>query len=93
MIDTIHKEVCRPGRNAEGLYDCILSPSGHYLNGHKETVTVDVYGWGGRQYGNKQGNPVDIVQVTTNLVRWPDGTIHDHIPILIYQSQPLLQKP
>jgi len=93
VVNTIHKEVCRPGRNAKGLYDCVLNPGGHYLNGHTESVTVDVYGWSDSINGNKQGDPVNIAQVTTNLVRWPDGTIHDHVPILIYQSQPLLQKP
>ena len=87
------KEVCWPGRNSEGLYDCILSPGGHYLNGHKETVTTPVYGWGNKEYSGNTTDYVDVFFIETNKVRWPDGTIHDYIPILIYQSQPLLQKP
>jgi len=87
------KEVCRPGRNSEGLYDCILSPGGHYLNGHKETVTTPVYGWGNKEYSGNTTDYVEVFFIETNKVRWPDGSIHDYIPILIYQSQPLLQKP
>jgi len=44
-------------------------------------------------YGNNNTGFVDIALIVTDKVRWPDGTIHDHIPVLIYQSQPLLQKP
>ena len=87
------KEVCRPGRNAEGLYDCILNPGGHYLNGHTETVTTPVYGWGEKVRSDNFTKYVAVFYIETDKVRWPDGTIHDHIPILIYQSQPLLQKP
>ena len=87
------KEVCRPGRNPEGLYDCILNPGSHYLNGHKETVTVDVYGWGNMESSGNTTDYVDVFFIETNKIRWPDGSIHDYIPVLIYQSQPLLQKP
>ena len=87
------KEVCRPGRNAEGLYDCILNPGGHYLNGHTETVTTPVYGWGEKVRSDNFTKYVAVFYIETDKVRWPDGTIHDYIPILIYQSQPLLQKP
>jgi hypothetical protein len=92
-LEPKHKEVCRPGRNAEGLYDCILTPGGRYLNGHTETVLVRVYDWGKKVSTDNDTGYVDVYFIETDKVRWPDGTIHDHIPILVYQSQPLLQKP
>lgn len=93
LIRNDYLEVCRPGRNAEGLYDCYLNPGDLYPNGHTETVLTPIYGWGTPVYGNNNTGFVDIALIVTDKVRWPDGTIHDHIPVLIYQSQPLLQKP
>jgi hypothetical protein len=87
------KHVCRPGRNAEGLFDCIQNPGGSYLNGHTVTVPVYISKWGDAVSSNNDTGYVDVYFIETNKVRWPDGTIHDHIPVLIYQSQPLLQKP
>jgi hypothetical protein len=92
-IRTVTRDVCRPGRNAEGLYDCFRNTGDIYLNGHTERVSTDIYGWGDPQDTNGGTAYKDIFIITTNKVRWPDGTIHDHIPILVYQSQPLLQKP
>lgn len=94
VVDTVTKDVCRSGRNAEGLYDCVLTPGASFLNGHTIRVKTDIYGWGKVQ--DKNGGTTgykSAYQITTDKVRWPDGTIHDHIPILVYQSQPLLQKP
>ncbi len=95
IVDTRTETVCSPGRNVEGLYDCVQEPGGHYLNGHYTIKTVVKYGW---EYPPKpgtgyEGPRVSISVIETDKVRWPDGTIHDHIPILVYQSQPLLQKP
>jgi len=92
IVDTRTETVCSPGRNAEGLYDCVRNPGGHYLNGHYTTKTVNIWGWGDVEPGY-DGGLVPISILETNKIRWPDGTIHDHIPILVYQSQPLLQKP
>lgn len=93
IVDTRTETACSPGRNAEGLFDCVRNPGGHYLNGHYTTKAVDIYDWEKDPKSGYEGEPVSIMGVETNLVRWPDGTIHDHIPILVYQSQPLLQKP
>jgi len=93
VIRTENRDVCKPGRNAGGLYDCIRNPGGSYLDGHIERVSKDIYGWGKVQDIKGGTGYVDVYLVTTDKVRWPDGTIHDHIPILVYQSQPLLQKP
>ncbi|MCK4489141.1 MAG: hypothetical protein KAU23_02720, partial [Anaerolineales bacterium] len=82
--------VCSPGRNGEGLYECFLDPNDRTWRGHYTTVAI--YDWGNKVTGN-QGPWIPIKIVRTDKVRWPDGTIHDHIPILVYQSQPLLQKP
>ena len=87
------KEVCRPGRNTEGLYDCIQSPGGQYLNGHTVTITTPIYGWGKMETEGNDTGYINAFFIQTNKIRWPDGTIHDYLPILIYQSQPLLQKP
>lgn len=88
-----YKDVCVPGRNSEGLVECSVDTGGHYWDGHYTRKPIYDSFWGDEVYGNKQIEPVGVAIVTTDLVRWPDGTIHDHIPILIYQSQPLLQKP
>lgn len=84
------KSVCSPGPNNSGMFNCITS--GGQL-GH--TVDVEVYEW---KWGPPQGGGgTDWVNVPTNLsvdsVLWPDGSIHDHIPIPVYQSQPILQQP
>ncbi|MCK4784488.1 MAG: hypothetical protein KAV87_12105 [Desulfobacteraceae bacterium] len=90
--------ICSPGQNSEGLYECFLNPGDFAWNGHY--TSQPIYGWGIKHKDNNNGPNgeestgwVMITQVVTNKVRWPDGTIHDHIPILVYQSQPLLQKP
>ena len=93
IVDTRTETVCSPGRNAEGLYDCVRNPGGHYLNGHYTTKTVNIWGWEEDPEPGYDGGLVPISVIETNKVRWPDGTIHDHIPVLVYQSQPLLQKP
>ena len=94
------KTICRSGPNSAGSYECLLSPDDWYWNGHYDTIPVYDYYWGDKQYTYKSGkivrtetNWVSIATVDTDLVRWPDGTYRDHIPILIYQSQPLLQQP
>lgn len=84
------KSVCRPGPNNSGMFNCI-TPGGQL--GH--TVDVEVYEW---KWGPPQGGGgTDWVNVPTNFsvdsVRWPDGSIHDHMPITVYQSQPILQQP
>ncbi len=85
--------VCRPGWNSAGMYECFLYPGDHYWYGHYVTETVYDYDWGDKQGSDGNTGWVNIGTVETDKVRWPDGTIHDHIPILIYQSQPLLQQP
>lgn len=82
--------ICSPGRNSEGWHECFLSPDDRFWRGRYTTVAI--YDWGIKVTGN-QGPWIPIKVVTTDKVRWSDGTIHDHIPILVYQSQPLLQKP
>lgn len=87
-----YKKVCSPGRNNDGFYECFLNPGDWYWQGHYTTRPIYVSGWSAPKYGG-QGGWVNISVVYTDKVRWPSGTIHNHIPILVYQSQPLLQKP
>lgn len=84
--------VCRPGPNSAGAYECLAPNNGLYVPGHYTTETVYDYKWGDKQ-GEGDTGWVSIATIETDKVRWPDGTIHDHVPILIYQSQPLLQQP
>ena len=86
------KIVCRPGPNSAGAYECLAPNNGSYVPGHYITETFYDYKWGDKQ-GGGDTDWVSIATIETDKVRWPDGTIHDHIPILIYQSQPLLQQP
>jgi hypothetical protein len=82
--------VCRPGLNSTGMYECLLYPDDWYWTGHY--VTRKTYEW--EKTEDKGGTRwVSIGTVYTDSVLWPDGTIHDHIPILVYQSQSLLQQP
>ena len=96
---------CRPGPSSTGTYNCInpISVSPWYERGHYVTADIYDYRWGSSVPWNEdsdglnwvtvrdaEGNPIII---NTNKVAWPDGSIHDHIPILIYQAQPILQKP
>lgn len=82
-IDT----VCVSGPTGGGVYNCTLNDGtwGHY-------TTVDNSDWGVFQAGHNGGWQTEYF-FNTKLVRWPDNTNHDHIPILVFQSQPLLQKP
>jgi len=85
-IDT----VCVPGPTGSGLYNCTLNDGtfGHY-------ITVDNSHWGAHQGGHYPGeNGWQTIGVySTNLVHWPNNRNRDHLPILVFQSQPLLQKP
>jgi len=82
--------VCVPGPTGGGIYNCSLfdGTPGHF-------TTVDNSHWGSPQGGYNPGKDgwQTIGFYSTNLVRWPDNRNHDHAPILVFQSQPLLQKP
>lgn len=81
---------CIAGPNPLGEYDCSLSdgtPGHEYLADTSHWDTSKKYDVG---YQGKW-KPVQLVE--TNLVRWPDNRYHDHLPILVFQSMPLLQKP
>lgn len=85
---------CRPGPSSTGTFDCanLISTFPFYEPGHYVTVPIYDYQWGAaHDAGSTDWDPVDVID--TNIVAWPDGSIHDHIPILIYQAQPILQKP
>ncbi len=80
---------CLAGPNSLGVYDCNLTDGrpGHWTK-------VDTSHWGDTPHdmgGGGGWKPVQLVE--TNLVRWPDNRYRDHLPILVYQSMPLLQKP
>ena len=89
------KTVCVPGTNSWGFYECELNPGSYPTwRGHYITVPVYDYVWMEKhREENYESSWIPIKAVSTNLVRWPDHKNHDHIPILVYQSQPLLQKP
>ncbi len=87
---------CRPGLNNAGVMECVAIDGGWWQPGHYVTVDIYDYQWGPSIPWNEDSdrlNWVDVDEIDTNKVAWPDGSIHDHIPILIYQAQPLLQKP
>lgn len=86
------KSVCSPGPNSQGFFECFIGPGNIALHGHYTKVPIKKWMWSQR-HEDESGKWVPIATVSTNKVRWPDGSIHDHIPILVYQSQPLLQKP
>jgi hypothetical protein len=90
------KNVCRPGPNGAGEFDCRRPVGNWYEPGHY--VSEDVYGW--RWGAPQNGKDEDFIWVTVGSgpievakVYWPDGSLHDHFPILVYQSQPILQEP
>ena len=85
---------CRPGPSSTGTYNCInpISVFPWYEPGHNVTVDIVDYRWG-PPTGSGITDWVKTESINTNKVAWPDGSIHDHIPILIYQAQPILQKP
>jgi len=86
------KTECRPGPNSSGNVECMAIVGGWWQPGHYVTVDIYDYQWGAvHDAGSTDWVPVDVID--TNIVAWPDGSIHDHIPILIYQAQPILQKP
>jgi hypothetical protein len=80
-------QVCVSGPTGGGIYNCTLSDgtAGHY-------ITVDNSHWGSEQ-GGHTGGWQTVYFISTKLVRWPDNRNYDHVPILVFQSQPLLQKP
>jgi len=83
---------CRPGPSGTGVVDCMAIVGGWWQPGHYVTVDIYNYQWGpAHAAGSIDWVTVDVID--TNKVAWPDGSIHDHIPILIYQAQPILQKP
>lgn len=79
--------VCVSGPTSSGIYNCTLNDGtpGHF-------TTVDNSHWGVQRSGHNGGWQT-IGIYSTKLVHWPDNRNHDHIPILVFQSQPLLQKP
>ncbi len=85
---------CRPGPSNTGTYNCInpISTFPFYEPGHYVTVDIMDYRWGAA-HNSGSTDWVIVDKIDTNKVAWPDGSIHDHVPILIYQAQPILQKP
>jgi len=84
-------EVCAWGRNEYGWFECDVGDGDPWWEGRY--VEVERYGWGAKITNGMKTDWIPIVNVSTNLVRWPDGTVHDSYPLHVYQSQPLLQKP
>jgi len=87
-----NKTVCRPGPDNAGNFDCQAPVGNWYQPGHSVTVPVYVYAWSVWK-GSGSGDWVSVMDINTSAVLWPDGTLHDHFPILVYQSQPILQEP
>ena len=90
------KTECRPGPSSTGVVDCMAIVGGWWQPGHYVTVPIYDYRWGPSVPWNEDTDGLNWVNealIDTNKVAWPDGSIHDHIPILIYQAQPILQKP
>jgi len=84
-------EVCSWGRNEHGYFECDMGDDDPWWEGHY--VEIDHYGWGTHLYDVRKTPWVPITVVSTDMVRWPDGTLHDSFPIHVYQVQPLLQQP
>ena len=84
-------EVCSWGRNEFGYFECDMGDGDPWWEGHY--VEIDHYGWGTHLYDVRKTPWVPITVVSTDMVRWPDGTVHDRFPIHVYQVQPLLQQP
>ncbi len=82
------KTVCQPG---QGSGESCVTSSG--LAGHKVTETVYTWKWGDWHGGEESGWKDVGTGFKADSVLWPDGSIHDHIPILVYQSQPILTLP
>jgi len=87
-----NKTVCRPGPNNAGNFDCLAPVGNWYEPGHSVTIPVYVYDWSAPRPAGS-GDWVTVMPINTSSVIWPDGTLHDHVPILVYQSQPILQEP
>ncbi|HDN04996.1 MAG TPA: hypothetical protein ENF27_03570 [Chloroflexi bacterium] len=85
--EEVYNTVCVPGPSGSGIYNCTLNDG---TPGH--LITVDNSHWDPPQ-GGHTGEWLTIGIYSTKLVRWPDNRNHDHVPILVFQSQPLLQKP
>jgi hypothetical protein len=83
---------CRPGPSSSGNIECMAIVGGWWQPGHYVTEDIYDYQWGAA-HGAGSTDWVKVDEIDTNIVAWPDGSIHDHIPILIYQAQPILQKP
>lgn len=81
------KTVCMPG---SGSGESCITPDGQL--GHQVTKTVYAWQWGGWHEGEESGWKF-VGGTQTDSVIWPDGSIHDHMPLVVYQSQPLLSQP
>ena len=84
------KTVCRAGTNSSGIFNCITS--GGQL-GHEVTEEVYEWKWGPWQKKGESAWTTVASKARVDSVIWPDGSIHDHIPLVVYQSQPLLTQP
>jgi len=90
------RNVCRPGPNNAGNFDCLAPVGNWYEPGHY--VTEDVYDWRwsapviGKEEDWNWAN-VENGLIEVDKVYWPDGTLRDHIPILVYQSYIGLTEP
>ena len=85
------KTVCKLGPGSSGNFNCV-TPGGQL--GH--IVTEETYAWKWGPWhtdGGDSGWKVVSPGLSVDSVRWPDGSIHDHIPLVVYQSQPLLTQP
>lgn len=84
-------EVCVWGRNEYGWFECDVGDGDPWWEGHY--IEVDRYAWGNKMISPRSSDWVPVAEVATDLIRWPDGTMHDSYPLHVYQSQPLLQQP
>jgi hypothetical protein len=87
------RTVCRPGPNNAGGYDCLASVGNWYEPGHSVTLDIYEWKWGPYRGGGSSGWVTVPIDVDVNSVLAPNGVIYDHIPIAVYQSQPILQLP
>ena len=84
---------CRPGPNNAGEFDCQAPVGNWYQPGHTVTIPVYIYTWSAWK-GSSEGSWVTVDdEIHTSAVLWPGGILNDHFPILVYQSQPILQEP
>jgi hypothetical protein len=84
-------EVCVWGRNEYGWFECDVGDGDPWWEGRY--IEVDRYAWGRKRISPSSSDWMPVAEVTTDLIRWPDGTVHDSYPLHVYQSQPLLQQP